>query len=1591
MRITNESYMIGYQGENYSRDIKYEISDNFKDFRIFIEFEKPNGEKFTTKQLEDIESGIYKVPYELLNECGNLEVQLVGVNEDGIIHKSMPKTFYVSQSINAIDELIESENGWQLVEDIYSRGVALKYDEKTGLVSLLGKDKNGNDIVLSSIDLPSERVIKSIYYDEEKKSLVFEFDNYPSVEVKIELNDFVKKENIATINGEEITNGGNITTKDISVNEIKQLFTSGKGSEGLSTNYEYQLSANVNKGRQRACVYGNGYFVMVGASGQVEYSQDNGATWKSIPKFANGTLTGLAYGNGVFVLVEYETKKIWSVDIPTNEWQNVYTFENNMLEGCRYVNNEFVVVGTYGLIAKSNDGKAWRVVHTYEDNINLYDIAYGNGKYIVVGQGGLTLTSINGNIWYENQLEIITTDIRSVAYANGNFVLGTSGGVICYSSDGINWQQTSNPSELAIAWVRGFAYGDNRLYACMYASNGKGELWYSEDKGKTWSVALTIAQRLWCCCYGGDTFILGGESGIVYYLDLEIEWQETNPNSEVVYYKQVVIQNDGSTTQSDVYKEENSTTQELMKEVTYEELVALRDNSQLVAGQQYRIIDYDCTTVQDLTASAMHPFDIIVVADDKNKLNENARACLSARDNNYFRKKIEETKIIEANFKDGITFEDINPQYFIGVDFNTYEIGEDKVNDGANVGRSDYIVEIGYATNNEGIEVPVFYKNDASFIESGEEGTDYTDTYFYVGQEEFEGVIYDKWRKIEEEMLPWDGSSQLYVLTNIVVNSVLEVSKTTYIDTDLNAWELKYSLDNDVSRFAWACDGLQIYTDDGFWLKNTGIIEINGETYYKWENENLLEGVLISKTLDLKLDDKLSILYDSGEIDVEYSTIMPPVSGLNFCIQKGKGVVYYMKDDKGNECGYDFKNILCNTGDIFYYTFNSNYSGGSKDLSLSDVCRNNKIENPFELTMQINVISLQGTEIYNNYFSQNCYRCHFIGFEFYDNKIYGEIHDNNITARFFKNIINKNSIIYGSQLRDINNCIFDSTISLCNIERVVNCKFVKNQHSSYMFDIENNVFDEVASYWTYPTGYKSQQSKTSSKNIFTKKDYIEGKNDYFLEDYEAIDTNAFEGKYLNIYISSKMKAINENAFNKTSFPRIFFTGNEFDWFNIVLNKNIRFYGDFYAKNYKSSVYQFSKPIVDKLILPNGIETLYQNSLSIFTNDSKNSVFILSRSIKVLEDNVLDSSKCCIYIPQNVLSAKKYAFNGGCILMENWYDPENFNQEWYWNDEAVLYGVKYTTNIKRIETNDYTLVTFDDNCGCKIKKIPADVEIVFPDYISYNGKYYKHTHYISSFVNNVTKKVTLPSFVEFIGNYAFQNAFALNEIIVPTTLKAIGKSAFANSNITKFDFPENLIYIGINAFNSSKLENVVLYDNVEKIGKSAFAFCKNLKSAKLGKKITSIPASLFELSSLSEFNFEDWMTKIEYRAFANTLLTNVNLNNILFVEDDVFYNCELLKKVVAPKLLSVNETFFQNAIEVADFGNLRDLGLSFSSRSIKLIIRTPSVCVLNYNNSLIEAEYIVYVPDDLVEQYKVATNWVNIAERIKPLSEYVEEE
>lgn len=91
--------------------------------------------------------------------------------------------------------------------------------------------------------------------------------------------------------------------------------------------------------------------------------------------------------------------------------------------------------------------------------------------------------------------------------------------------------------------------------------------------------------------------------------------------------------------------------------ISYEDLLSLTTNNQLVVGQKYRINDYVTTTNQSETSAATHPFDIIVEAISTDTLNENAQAAQSDNDNGYFDgNKLESWEIKYCIYNDDTRF-----------------------------------------------------------------------------------------------------------------------------------------------------------------------------------------------------------------------------------------------------------------------------------------------------------------------------------------------------------------------------------------------------------------------------------------------------------------------------------------------------------------------------------------------------------------------------------------------------------------------------------------------------------------------------------------------------------------------------------------------------------------------------------------------------------------------------------------------------------------------------------------------------------------------------------------------------------------------
>lgn len=160
--------------------------------------------------------------------------------------------------------------------------------------------------------------------------------------------------------------------------------------------------------------------------------------------------------------------------------------------------------------------------------------------------------------------------------------------------------------------------------------------------------------------------------------------------------------------------------------------------------------------------------------------------------------------------------------------------------------------------------------------------------------------------------------------------------------------------------------------------------------------------------------------------------------------EAGKGVIYRMVDEWGNDCPYDFKNIMMqdaldSENTTYYYTFDTN----NADLSLDgSQCYNNVIQKYIDGTQRINriiFITEQHKSVFNNQFDVKCYNNTLGGFtddlkfgrESYGNKFTYGNHLCTFGTKFRNNIVGSEcqsmQVGQGASNNVFTGCVYYST------------------------------------------------------------------------------------------------------------------------------------------------------------------------------------------------------------------------------------------------------------------------------------------------------------------------------------------------------------------------------------------------------------------------------------------------------------------------------------------------------------------------------------------------------------------------------------
>ena len=402
----------------------------------------------------------------------------------------------------------------------------------------------------------------------------------------------------------------------------------------------------------------------------------------------------------------------------------------------------------------------------------------------------------------------------------------------------------------------------------------------------------------------------------------------------------------------------------------------------------------------------------------------------------------------------------------------------------------------------------------------------------------------------------------------------------------------------------------------------------------------------------------------------------------------------------------------------------------------------------------------------------------------------------------------------------------------------------------------------------------------------------------------------------------------------------------------------------------SGFLDYDKCVLEELVILKGT-SLLPNAFSGIT--SLNSV-VLSSDLVVIGESAFSgcTSLKTVVFPYNTLKTiENYAFEN-CTSLQDATLPVSvtyLGSNVFYNCSS-LKKVVLPSTLKTIP--EYT---FNGCSSLTTVNIPENV-ISIGDYAFSECSQLKQVLLpaaLTSLGNNSFSKCTsletisIPSKTTTIPEHTFFNCTSLNSVNLPSSLKVIENNAFYGCvALNNIKFPSSLERFGEYSFRNTGLTEVVIPNSVRYIGKGVFAQCNSLKSltapflgtnnAQTQTKVlgyffttsssysnNSVPSTLTSVTILDDINFGNGV-------FKNcSYLTDIKLPEYLnSIPQDAFYSCRALKYLELPdSIVSLGSSAFYGCVSLESIDipdNLQTIGAnSFRGcSSLKEIIIPGSV-------------------------------------------------
>ncbi len=182
-----------------------------------------------------------------------------------------------------------------------------------------------------------------------------------------------------------------------------------------------------------------------------------------------------------------------------------------------------------------------------------------------------------------------------------------------------------------------------------------------------------------------------------------------------------------------------------------------------------------------------------------------------------------------------------------------------------------------------------------------------------------------------------------------------------------------------------------------------------------------------------------------------------------------------------------------------------------------------------------------------------------------------------------------------------------------------------------------------------------------------------------------------------------------------------------------------------------------------------------------------------------------------------------------------------------------------------------------------------------------------------------------------------------------------------------------------------------------VGSSAFYGCTALTSVDLPAATTVGSSAFYGCTALTSVDLPAATTVGSSAFYGCTALTELTLPVARVCDTASLVNCTSLVRLVLPRLSYVGWTMARNctSLKVFDTGapsTLGDNGFQECTSLDTVIIRgTGRVVAMGIqtfrNTPINNGTGYIYVPRDLIEKYKVATNWATYADQFRAIEDY----